>query len=139
MYAIDYSTATGRALRFIKFDVSTELDPHVLRPGETRLIVTDGDMAASGPQSLVTAATGKIPTNDRFAELDESGNVVSTTIIDTALDLPSQPPGRYKAHPSAGRGWRNEGTQWFKATPARVAPRRLPRSRTAPPRIPPPR
>jgi hypothetical protein len=134
-YAIDYSTATGRALRVIGPVVSAEeLTPHTLREGETRLIVTEAQMLASDPQSLVTAASGKTPVNDRFAELDEIGNVANTTIIDLALDLPAMPPGKYLAHPRAGLGWYHENGQWFEPPAPRGAPRRDPAPRAAPPR-----
>lgn len=100
---IIYSIATGRVRRII-----APSSGHPLHAGEAILKATDSQyLAFTSPgaiQSFVNAATGKVPSGDRYVLVDNGSNVVNAVIADP-LSGDTAPAGlTLVAHATATRG-----------------------------------
>ena len=110
MALVIYSTATGRVRRIIsnsagESQTNAELSVnHLAFAGETSLSARN-NLSIDQYQAAVTADSGKTPANDRYAVIDNKGDVVNAIIADP---LAGDFVFRHDlvAHDTATMGWR---------------------------------
>ena len=93
MIPVIYSLNTGRVRRWMVDPDRTTMEawkPALsLMAGEAVTYIKDEDYGdLSTLQSLVTQATGKTPSDDRYVVAHESGDILSVAIVDPAVDKP---------------------------------------------------
>lgn len=75
--ALIYSTTTGRLRRIV-----IPSEGAAVGRGEATYVATDQDYGSTDPQTLVSAATGITPSNDRYAAVGGDGFVTLSLIAD---------------------------------------------------------
>jgi hypothetical protein len=106
MFAIVYSKQTGR-VRTVYSPGQSTTDLKGIQVSQGEALLTFNDNQYTDPfalQDLVTSKTGITPQNDRYAIVDQLGNVIGSVIADTQCG-DSIPNAQLIAHPSATVGW----------------------------------
>lgn len=111
-----YSQNTGRVRSIIVPDNDAELASVPLRNGEAlekmdrAQIIREKDI-----QDTISARSQKVPVSDRYAVVDDKGNVVGAILADPLID--SIPGMQLVQSDTAGPGWTYSSANGFKAPP----------------------
>jgi hypothetical protein len=105
-FAVIYSKATGRIRWEFHPDDDSQLNDIKLLDGEDVLILKNSEkVILPDLQDKLNKKTGKVPKDDRFAVVDQLGNVVGAIIADP-LCGDSVPSCQLIAHAEASPGWK---------------------------------